>query len=175
MKPIAPFLLVVFVNLIGTSAVAMPEQRLAMDFTLPSLAQSGAVRLSDYRGKVVYMDFWASWCTACVISMPELAALRSEFHAEGFELISINVDTLPDAGRAYLKNHPADYPVASDANGTVMKAMAVTALPIGFLIDATGTIRLTHRGYLPGQQDFLKANIQKLLAEQRVLQSDKHP
>ena len=159
--------ILLFTLLYTSSVVAETDQHLPQ-FNLASLDGLHHIQSTDYRGKVLYLDFWASWCTACVLSMPELNAMRADIHSADFELISINVDKVTNDGKIFLDKFKIDYPVASDASGTLMTKMAITSLPAGVLVDADGKIRLRHQGYLPGQSQFLKAYIDKLLAERSV-------
>ncbi|HEY4369675.1 MAG TPA: TlpA disulfide reductase family protein [Steroidobacteraceae bacterium] len=162
--------LLVFVTGCGTHA----EDRVkSLDFSLPALRGGAPIQLAQYRDKIVYVDVWASWCTPCLRSMPELEALREKFHGQRFEVIAVNVDSDAAAARAFLERVGARYPVALDRNGAQMRARIgdeadLAALPVGFLLDGRGNIRLVHRGYSPGQSAFLAEHIETLLAELRV-------
>ena len=79
------------------------------DVELPTLAGGDTMRLADLRGKIVYIDFWASWCPPCRKSLPALERLR-ETYQENFEVFAINVDENPEDGRRFLEKHPVSYP-----------------------------------------------------------------
>jgi thiol-disulfide isomerase/thioredoxin len=144
-----------------------------LDFSLPTLGSDAQIRLAQYRNKIVYLDVWASWCTPCLRSMPELEALREKFRDQPFAVIAVNVDHDATAARAFLERVGVHYPVAFDRDGLqlrdrVPKKADLEALPVGFLLDGHGAIRLIHRGYSSGQSAFLAEHIETLLAELRI-------
>ena len=143
-----------------------------LDFSLPSLRAGAPVRLAQYRGKIVYLDIWASWCAPCLRSMPELDALRKHFSDQPFEVVAVNVDSDTAAARAFLERVHVDYPVAFDREGSHLSeqldGLDISGLPIGFLLDGRGAVRLVHRGYTPRQGAFLSEHIETLLAELRL-------
>ena len=144
-----------------------------LDLSLPALREGAPIRLSQYRNRIVYVDVWASWCTPCLRSMPELEALREKFRGQPFEVVAVNVDSDVGAARAFIERVDVHYPIAFDRDGAQLRAQlpdepALAALPVGFLLDGRGTIRLVHRGYSSGQSAFLSENIATLLAELRV-------
>ncbi len=138
-----------------------------LEWGLPLIEKDGKpqlVRLSDYRGKVVYVDFWASWCRPCLVSMPFLNGLRNEFRERGFEVVAVNVDQRIEDAEAFLDQHPVDYPVVGDVDNRLFTHLQVTGLPTGFLLNASGEIVLTHRGFKPSDKPFIKAVIDRELA-----------
>jgi thiol-disulfide isomerase/thioredoxin len=158
--------------LLATSSVARADEEQTLVFSLPALRGNEPIELAHYRDKIVYVDVWASWCTPCLRSMPELEALREKFHGQAFEVVAVNIDSDAAAGRAFLDRVKVQYPVAFDRDGaqlsTLLKKSDVSGLPVGFLLDGRGRIRLVHRGYAPGQSAFLAEHIETLLAELRV-------
>jgi cytochrome c biogenesis protein CcmG, thiol:disulfide interchange protein DsbE len=156
----------------GSAAHAADNDK-ALDFSLPALRGGTPIRLAQYRHKIVYVDIWASWCTPCLRSMPELDALREKFREQPFEIVAVNVDSDVAAARAFLERVRVRYPVAFDREAVQLRARILNesdlkGLPVGFLLDGHGTIRLVHRGYAPGQSAFLAEHIETLLAELRV-------
>ena len=118
------------------------------DFTLPRLERNpGLITLSDYHGKVVYLDFWDSWCATCRESLPELAKLRNEFPRDDFEIIAVNLDTDPRDGMRFIARHPVGYPVASDPSPRSAEIFGLTSLPTAILIDRDGIVRHVIRGF----------------------------
>src|SRR5687767_7146528 len=100
-------LAILLCSLLSTYATAVEVGEQAPSFTLPKLneeASAGAVNLADFRGKVVYVDFWASWCAPCQVSIPLLSELRNSYAEEGldFEVVAINVDSDPADGTDFL-------------------------------------------------------------------------
>jgi thiol-disulfide isomerase/thioredoxin len=150
-----------------------------LDFSLPALGSDAQIQLAQYRNKIVYLDVWASWCTPCLRSMPQLDALREKFRGQPFEVVAVNVDNDAAAARAFLERVGVHYPVAFDRDGAQLRARVpnqadLAALPVGFLLDGSGTIRLIHRGYSAGQSAFLAEHIETLLAELRVESDARH-
>jgi peroxiredoxin len=123
-------------------AVTAEVGQQAPHWSLPSIhPDADPIHLAEYRGKVVYLDFWSAWCAPCRRTMPELNALRDELHREGFEVISVNVDAVTADGRRFLEQVPVDHPVAVDAAGQVSARYGVQFLPAAVLIDRDGVVR----------------------------------
>jgi thiol-disulfide isomerase/thioredoxin len=152
---------------VNTQALEVGE--MAPVFALPGLrAQDGAtVDLTKYRGKVVYVDFWASWCAPCVVSTPLLNELRQELVKAGqpFEVVAVNVDKDKEDGIDFLLDEPVEYIAASDPDGKAPAAYQVKSMPTAFLLDKTGKIRLIHTGFKPADIDTIAEEVKKLLAE----------
>lgn len=139
-------------------------------FGLPGLRPedgSATINLKDYRGKVVYVDFWASWCAPCIVSTPLLNELRNRLVKEGkkFEIVAVNVDKKPDDGIDFLLDEPVQYVAVSDPRGVTPAAYEVKGMPTAFLLDGTGKIRLIHEGFKASDIKTIEAEIGKLLAE----------
>ena len=132
-------------------------------FSAPGLA-GGTVSLASYRGKVVYLDFWASWCGPCAKSLPALDQLRREFAPGDFQIVAVNLDRNPAVAARFLKQRPVGYPSAIDPKGSLPGAFGVEAMPTSFLIDRDGVVRYVHRGFRDTDVDPLRKQIQKLVA-----------
>lgn len=117
-------------------------------FELPALAAGRMLALADYRGTVVYVEFWNSFCAPCRASFPKLDALRQRLPRKDFEVIAVNMDTFADDGRDFLAKTPVSFPVVSDASLATGRRFGVSALPTGFLVDRAGVVRHIHRGEL---------------------------
>jgi len=139
----------------------------APDVDLPvlSAADPGRVSLSALRGKVVYLDFWASWCGPCRISFPQLEALRDELGGRGFEVLAVGVDASEADARAFLAELPVSYPVVLDSEGSTPARYGILGMPTGYLIDREGVVRLVHQGYRRSDGEQLRAAIIDLLGE----------
>ena len=121
-------------------------------FQLPELESEQIVSLSSFKGKVVYLDFWASWCKPCVKSFPKLDALHKKYNGEGFEVIAINLDQKKSKALEFLKRQPVEYTVLYDEHTEVAQAYKVQAMPSSYFIDKNGKIRLSHKGFIPGDE-----------------------
>lgn len=134
------------------------------DLTLPLLNGKGEINLADLRGKVVYFDFWASWCKPCIQSFPLLDDIYKRYKDHGFTVVAVNVDFNPEKGKEFAKKHPVSYPVVLD-NQKLLKKANINAMPTAFYIDKKGVIRLVHRGFIPGDEKKIEKAVAYLLAE----------
>jgi peroxiredoxin len=137
----------------------MPECR------LQALGPSPAPNLADYRGKVLYVDFWASWCGHCGPAFRFLNALEAEFRDAGFAVVGISVDEQVELAQAFLDRHPAGFTVAVDPSGDCPAAFSLTAMPSSFLVDRGGVIRQVHVGFRAGATAARHEEIRRLVAE----------
>jgi thiol-disulfide isomerase/thioredoxin len=145
--------------------LALEPGEVAPPFEGAPLVGRAAVRLEDYRGKVVYLEFWASWCAPCRQSLPWLERLHREHGAAGLEAIAINVDAKPADALAFLKRHPVGFPVVGDAKGTIAALYNVQDMPSSYLIDRNGLLRTTYLGFNRGDTKTRRQAIAALLRE----------
>lgn len=138
------------------------EGQPAPDFTLDSMAGT-SVRLSDLRGQVVLVNFWATWCGYCLAELPDLAAVYQEHQAEGFVVLGVDTQESIEQVGGFLKSNYLPYPILLDMNGKVARAYRVSTIPMSFLIDRRGVMRVV----LSGQRSraALEETIGPLLAE----------
>jgi thiol-disulfide isomerase/thioredoxin len=148
-------------------ALAASTGDVAPGFKLAKLDGSGELKLGDLRGKVVFVDFWASWCAPCQKSMPLFDALAKEFPADRFQLIGVNVDKDVGAAKKALAKRPVSYAIVSDPSGSLPGRYGVETMPMAYLIDGDGAVRYVHKGFRDGDVEKLRKHIQKLLAEKR--------
>ncbi len=133
---------------------------------LPLIANGeGNVTDSTYLGRVTYVDFWASWCGPCRLSLPALNRLSKEFDAADFGVVAISVDYVDEDALDFLKRYPVDYPVAIDKTGNSGRDFAVAGMPSGYLIGRDGLIRKVHVGFRKGDEALLREQIQALIAD----------
>jgi peroxiredoxin len=153
--------------LLAPAAAAIEAGQPAPAFSAPSLDGKGQRSLASYRGKVVYVDFWASWCSPCLVSLPLLEKLRGEFPAERFQILAVNVDRDPGKAKAFLAKHPVGYPSVSDPEGRLPEVFALETMPSSYLIDARGIVRYVHEGFRAGDVDEIRERIRALVREVR--------
>jgi thiol-disulfide isomerase/thioredoxin len=125
----------------------------------------GSVDLASYRGKVVLVDFWASWCPPCKTSFPALDALYREYVAKGVEVLAVNVDERRRDADAFLSAHPHRLTVLFDPKGAAPAAFGVKGMPTSYIIDRNGNIRFTHMGYSGNVDESYRRELGQLLAE----------
>jgi peroxiredoxin len=136
----------------------------APPFTLTALSgQQGA--LSQYKGQVVMVNFWATWCGPCQQEMPLLDQMYKKYKPAGFTLIGVNVDKEAPAVKELLARKPVSFPVLLDPANQVSKAYHVDEMPSSVIIDRKGEIRYIHRGYKPGDENEYQDRIRQLIRE----------
>jgi len=128
-------------------------------------ADGSTVRLSTFTGKVVLVDFWASWCTSCRSSFPALDAIYNDYHARGLEVMAVNLDEKRRDAEAFLDRYPHRMTVMFDPTGSSAQKFGVKGMPTSFLIDRGGVIRFTHVGYGGEVAATYRQEIATLLAE----------
>lgn len=145
-------------------AFAVEEGDPAIDLVLPALQDGGEVSLDAHAGKIVYLDFWASWCPPCLVSMPIMNELRNRLQAEGiaFEVVAVNVDSDPGDGIDFLLDKPVDFVVLSDPGGVSPAAWAIVGMPTSFLIDAGGTVVMRHQGFKRSDGSMIESEVRRL-------------
>jgi peroxiredoxin len=146
-------------------AAANAEKKVAPDFTLPS-KDSGNLRLSEQRGNIVMVNFWASWCGPCREELPEMEALYQEYADMGFEILAVNVDDEVSKADILLDDIEVSFPVLYDTAGDVSKLYDVSAMPTTVIIDRDGNKRLLHLGYRAGDEVKYDKAIKMLLREE---------
>jgi thiol-disulfide isomerase/thioredoxin len=158
-------LLLACVGVAGSAMALDPGDR-APGFVLPSVEDgSKKISLKDYRGKVVWLDFWASWCAPCLTAMPELEELRKQLPAKHVQIIAVNLDQDPKKALRFLAKNPVGYPSASDVKGGLPEQFGLKAMPTSYLIDRKGVIRLVHEGFRRGDIETIREEIGKLVEE----------
>ena len=115
--------------------------QVAPDFALSKLSGDGTVKLSDYRGRPVVVNFWASWCHPCRREFPLLADARVKYKGDDLQVIGVSYDDIPSDSRTFVKDQGAKWTFGRDDRGAVAKDYGVRAVPQTFFIDADGTIR----------------------------------
>lgn len=132
---------------------------------LPALSADDDISLQSLQGKVVYLDFWASWCGPCRVSFPLLEQLREELGVRGFEVYAVNVDEVEADARKFLSEIPVSYPVVRDGAGATPGTFGILGMPTGYLIDRQGVVRDIHQGFRKSDSEKLRGAVIELLGE----------
>jgi cytochrome c biogenesis protein CcmG, thiol:disulfide interchange protein DsbE len=115
---------------------------------LPVAAHAGSIDLAAYRGKVVYLDFWASWCAPCKQAFPFMADLARRYPRD-LVVLTVNEDHQREAGEAFLRQAKSSLSVTWDGEGALSKSWEVNAMPTTLLFDRKGKLRYRHEGFVP--------------------------
>jgi len=137
----------------------------APECALAPLGGAPGYSLKQFRGKVVFVDFWSSWCPPCAKSFSFLNEMDREFKDKGLHVIGVNLDESPEDAQTFLAQHPAHFAVATDASQQCAKDFDVKAMPSSYLIDRAGVIRHVHHGFRPEEAKEFKVLAERLLAE----------
>ncbi len=128
----------------------------APDFALKSRAGTN-LRLSELRGQVVMINFWASWCGPCRQEMPLLEKLHQRYKKLGFTMLGVNVEKDSRAALSFLKDLPVSFPILYDKENTVSRLYKVSGMPTTVVVDRDGKLRFRHTGFVPGdEQEYSK-------------------
>jgi len=136
----------------------------APDFTLKSLGGKN-LKLSEYAGNVVMLNFWASWCGPCRKEMPLLNDLHKKYESLGFVILGVNVEQELKLAKSFLKDTPVDFPILFDSSNQVSQAYEVIAMPTTIMIDRNGNVRYLHKGYKAGDERKYRKMVKKLIRE----------
>jgi len=132
-------------------------------FALPT-AKGETVALAQLRGKVVYVDFWASWCAPCRRSFPWMNEMQQKYGPRGFAVVAINVDKKRSDAERFLVQNPANFTVVYDEAGSTPAAYGVKGMPSSYLIDTRGNVTFVERGFLDEHKAELENRVAALVA-----------
>lgn len=150
------------VALTPTARAGVPAP--APDFALPAMDGS-EMRLSDLRGQVVMINFWATWCGPCRQEMPLLQQLQVKYEPLGFTLVGINVEPESAGARTWLEKVPVTFPILFDRQNQVAERFGVQGMPSSVFVDRSGKVRYVHRGYQPGDESKYADMVRSLVKE----------
>jgi cytochrome c biogenesis protein CcmG, thiol:disulfide interchange protein DsbE len=148
-------------GLLACSAHAIEVGQPAPAFDLPG--QQGTVQLSSYKGKTVYLDFWASWCGPCKQSFPWMNDMQKRYGAKGLRVVGVNLDQKPDEAKAFLATTPAQFDIAFDSAGQAPKQYGVKGMPTSLLIGPDGKVLMVHQGFKAENREELESQIKQAL------------
>ena len=140
------------------------EGQAAPDFALKSSTGEN-LRLSEYRGDVVMINFWATWCGPCRQEMPLLDELYTRYERVGFNLLGVNIDDDSRRAMRMIDELGVNFPVLFDSRKEVSRLYEVEAMPVTILVDREGNVRYVHHGYKPGYEDKYLDQVRSLLRE----------
>jgi peroxiredoxin len=147
----------------AAQAAVAPGGR-APDFTLRTIGGPN-LRLQEQRGRVVLINFWATWCGPCRQEMPHLNRLYDKFQASGFTLLGVNVDDDTRNAAGVVTKLGLHFPVLLDTDKVVSRLYDLSTMPSTVLVDRDGKVRYVYRGYKEGYEDAYEKQIRELLRE----------
>jgi len=146
-------LFAVLLALFTSSSFAQKAPNFSLD------GDKGKIKLSAYKGKVVYVDFWASWCKPCRKSFSFMNDMQQRYGKQGLQIIAINVDSARAEAKNFLDKHPAKFTIAYDADGKTPGLYKLKVMPTSYLIDRNGNLINVHQGFKEDQT----AKLEKLI------------
>jgi peroxiredoxin len=150
-------------------AVTLPAFALSTSAPAPqfSLAARGGktINLAQYKGQVVMINFWATWCGPCRQEMPLLESIYKKYNKMGFTMLGVNVEPDSKPAEDWLKATPVSFPILFDTKSEVSKMYEVSGMPSTVIVDRKGNVRVIHHGYKPGDENEYQDNIRKLVRE----------
>lgn len=142
-------------------AHAEARSEAAPQFTMPSLDGNGSVSLASFRGKIVVLNFFASWCGPCRLEAPGFRRVSNDYADRGVQLLGVDYRDNDAAGQAFMDGFGLEYPAMSDPSGSLADDFDLLGLPTTFVIDADGVIRYRFVGYV--QEESLRGALDALL------------
>jgi len=140
------------------SASAQEAGKPAPAFSLPA-AGGANVSLASLKGRVVYVDFWASWCAPCKQSFPWMNEMQAKYGPKGLTIVGVNLDKKREDADKFLAGTPAKFTVAYDASGKVAEAYQPKGMPTSFLVGADGVVRAVHVGFREKDKEELEGEL----------------
>ena len=158
------FLSLLFLSSFSNLTYAADISGKAQNFTLKSRSGKN-LKLSEFRGQVVMLNFWASWCAPCRQEMPLLEAMYRKYKSLGFVLLGVNVEEDSSKAASLLRNIKVSFPILYDNKNKVSKMYQVSAMPTTIIIDRDGNMRFLHKGYKPGYEKDYQKQVRALIRE----------
>ncbi len=161
MKQASSRFLTVILLLFTLSTNVTASNQKAPDFSLKT--QSGNITLKELQGKIVYLDFWASWCVPCRKSFPWMNEMHDRYKDKGLVIVAVNLDKDPELVAKFLSDYPAKFKIAYDPSGKSAEAYKVLGMPSSYIIDRKGNIIETHIGFREKDKADLEKKISSFL------------
>jgi peroxiredoxin len=159
-----PIAVIAAVLVLSAPALAGAPGAAAPQFSLAARGGQN-VSLAQYKGQVVMLNFWASWCGPCRQEMPLLESIYKKYHKLGFTMLGVNVEPDTQAANEWLKATPVSFPILYDTESKVSKLYDVAGMPTSVIIDRAGKVRMVHRSYRPGDENEYLDSIRTLIRE----------
>ena len=165
------FLLLTLILFSAVPASAVEKNEPALALKIPSIETGEILDLNDYKGKVVYLDFWASWCKPCFVSFPHMQQLHEKYSAQGLQIVAVNLDKDTQKAKQFLaklleEGHaPMTFAIGADPKGEYATTYKLTGMPSTYVIDKSGTVRYIHKGFRTGDELLLDKVMAALLSE----------
>lgn len=155
---------------LGAALLLAASQASALDAGKPApsfdlAGPAGQVKLDKYQGKLVYLDFWASWCGPCRQSFPWMNEMQAKYGAQGLQIIGVNVDAKTEDARTFLASTPASFVVAYDQAGATPRSYGIKGMPSSVLIGPDGKVLFEHSGFRAADRAELESKIKSALAK----------
>ena len=162
------FALILSVSMLTSalSASALGTGSRAPEIGLESL-DGQQIRMRSLRGKVVIVDFWASWCAPCREEMPVLSRLYDEYKDQGLVIIGVSQDERVRDARGFLRRTPASFPIVVDTEHAVAGRYSPPRMPTSYIIDRRGVVRHVHEGFRSGDERTIERQVRALLSQGR--------
>ena len=125
---------------------------------------SQKINVADYRGKVVYLDFWASWCAPCRDSFPFMNELQRDLASKGLQILAVSVDKTAEDAHRFLERIPAHFTVVLDTVASCPAAYRLQGMPSSYVIDRSGTVRAIHVGFHNNDREEIRRQVVEMLA-----------
>lgn len=145
----------------------IPAALLLLLVTSSQTTAAPAVDLAAFKGKVVVVDFWASWCVPCRRSFPWMNSMVEKYADDGLVIIGVNMDSDPAEAKAFLEEIPASFAIVHDPDGELAEEYDVVAMPSSYVFDRSGTLVERHLGFKVKHQDEYEAIIKESLKTDR--------
>jgi thiol-disulfide isomerase/thioredoxin len=156
----------------AATALAVAIAALAFCGSTRSLRASPPPELGAIDGKVVWLDFWASWCVPCRRSFPWMNEMHRKYSAQGLQIVAVNLDTQRSLADGFLKETPAAFAIRFDPEGNLAKQFDIQAMPSSFVLDASGNVIAKHFGFKLADANEYEKQIQAALAGAAVAPND---
>ena len=140
---------------------AIEVGQVAPAFELP--ARQGLLKSSDLKGRVVYLDFWASWCGPCKQSFPWMNEMNARYASKGLRIVGVNLDEKSQDANLFLGDNQASFDIAFDAKAVTPRQYGIKGMPTSLLIGPDGKVLMVHSGFKPVQRSELEQQIRQAL------------